>query len=46
MPGLRQPGAGPKKQTAQDFHIPVWGLECQGDTQEMFTQRHPSGDVL
>ena len=46
MPGLRQPGAGPKKQKAQDFHIPVRGLECQGGTQEVFTQRHPSDYVL
>jgi len=46
MPGLRQPGADPKKQKAQDFHIPVRSVECQGGTQEVFTGRRPSGYVL
>jgi len=46
MPGLRRPGASPKKQKAQDLHIPVRGVECQGGAKEMFTERHPPDYVL
>jgi hypothetical protein len=46
MPGLRQPGAGPKKQKAPGFHTPVRSIECQGGAQEVLTERLPSGYVL